>query len=347
MRGAISSRTDENRMKDAEHIGVVTGLSDLVNFLGALRFRTKERIAGDSKIVAALFGHIESLPARLQAEFDWIVEKAFPYVNIVKIPPGCLQGNRFRPDGMPRLSFPRSAGRRIVYGNGVHKRFHQEFFSYLEPDEFVFFDNGLSSYADHPSDIETEFAAHDIPFPSLACYSLSPPLPAPEYLSSIRSHYLGRQDYVAIYDALRAVVCETPETGWLPSHVVIGTSLFRTKRITWEEERSIYMKLIRRLQDAQDGGILYKAHPRASDRPLITKADGIDVLDSSVPVEVFVKPGSKGAVYSISSTALFTLNKYFGWTAHRIETPAARTVLNQSPHLRLVESILPTMREEM
>ncbi len=326
-------------MEDFEHIGVVSGLLDLVNFLAACRVWSRERVPSKPKITAILFGHEASLPERLRSEFEFTIRRAFPYVDLEIIPPSCLNGNRFDESDASIGIDLKSASRRIVYGNAIHKKLHREFFKYLNPDEFVFFDNGLSSYADHPTDVATEFVKLDIPFPSLACYSLAPPLPIPDYLKSISNYDLTHNDFSSLFECLRRVDAQALPHDCLPSRVVIGTSLFRTKRIRWEEERAIYLKLFAKLREEEDSRILFKAHPRASNRPLIGPGDGVDVVDNSIPVEAFAKPDEKGVVYSISSTSLLTMEKYFGWRAYRIETEATRALLADSPHLSKVKEV--------
>lgn len=338
---AVFSRPTRNCLEDNEHIGVVTGLSDLVSFLAACRIRSEASAARLNKITAVLFGQKASLPERLQFEFDHALKNAFPFLTSAKVSPDCLKGSSFDQRGVPPALRTKSSSHRIVYGNLIHKRLYQEFFSSLMPDEFIFFDNGLSSYADHKSDIKKEFAALDLPFPSVACYSLCPPLPVPEYLGTIPQRSLTREEYTEFFDQLRLLASDWAPDRWLPPHVIIGTSLFRTNRISWEEERSIYLRLIDKLQDEEDSIILFKAHPRASSRPLITEDDGVDVLDSSLPVEAFVNPRTTGVVYSISSTSLLTMEKFFGWTAYRLETEMTQKLLADSPHLSKVNSIEP------
>ena len=325
------------------HIGVVTGLPDLLNFIAALRKKAGLAPVAEANATALLFGGAGSLPQALITEFGVTIRRAFPALKAPRIPTDCVQAGRFNPDALPDLDLRRQAGeRRIVYGNAIHKRFHQELYAYLQPDEFVFFDNGLSSYAEHSADIESDFAARGLPFPSLACYSLSPPLNVPRYLAGIPGCSLGMEDYEDAFVALRRL-----DSGWgapgRPLHVIMGTSLFRTQKISWDEERATYLHLISQLKSTRPGEtILYKAHPRACARPLITKGDGVDVVESTLPAEPFVTPGCNGAVYSITSTALFSFARLFSWKAHRIETPATRRLLDASPHLRMIDLISPT-----
>lgn len=322
-----------------EHIGVVTGLSDLIAFLAAVRARTQASAATMSNVKAVLFGGQGSLPEPLRIEFVKTVETAFPFVTAFTTRTPCVHAGEFSIGSVSADLPKKGTAFRVVYGNGIHKKPHQQFFSYLEPDEFVFFDNGLSSYASHPVDIKHEFTARNIPCPSLACYSLSSFLPIPSYLSSIPPYELSYAEYTEFFGRLRALEKSYSKEKWLPSNVIIGTSLFRTKRISWEMERSIYLSIIDRLKKSYNGDILFKCHPRSGVRLLITKEDGVTLFDSTLPAEAFVRPGSRGAIYSISSTSLLTFKKFFGWDAWRLENKATRQLLEGSPHLSMVNFV--------
>lgn len=128
---------------------------------------------------------------------------------------------------------------------------------------------------------------------------------------------------------------QKPTGGSLPTNVILGTSLFRTNRITWEDERELYLDLISTIQQKSNTRILFKTHPRAVAHPLITLNDGIEVLDTVAPVEAFAEFNTEGFAYSISSTSLFTLQKYYGFTPFRIDSPAVRKVAERMQHLDL------------
>lgn len=331
----------------AEHIGVATGLADLANFLAAHKRRAAERGTEEGPIRIVLFGAKSSLPAGLQSEFTEVAVATFPELDVIVIPSQYVTRRGFDGEAFAHPYLRKTSARRIVYGNAIHQPLHRSLYAYLKPDEFVFFDNGLSSYSEHDADIAGDFAAIGAPFPSMACLSLVPALHAPGYLSSIPQVALGYDDYADIYARLRAAAPGLPSGGWLPGHVILGTSLFRTKRIEWGEERSIYLRLIKALKARTDERVAFKAHPRASDRPLITSDDGVEVLDTGLPVEALVRPGSKGCAYSISSTSLFTLKEYFGWSSFRMETAASRAVIDASPHLGMVNVFPPTPIDEI
>lgn len=318
-----------------EHVGVVSGLADLANFLAAQR-----RCAGNDgeRIRIVLFGQGGSLPKQLRSEFDKVVAAAFPGYTQTTIPSELVGRERFDDARAGGLGLEKT-GRRIVYGNQIHKPFHLSFYRYLEPDEFVFFDNGLSSYWPHETDIRADFAAYGLAFPTRAYLSLHPPLPIPGYLADAPPATLARADYDDAYRAMKARARQKPRDNVLPAHLIIGTSLFRTNHIAWEEERALYMDLVAALRRRSDQPILFKTHPRAVARPLVTAADGVDVLDTIVPIEAFAHPKSNGFAYSIASTSLITLQKYYGFTPYRLDSPAVRRVAERMRHLDLTRNV--------
>ncbi len=322
-----------------EHIGVVTGLPDLANFLAAANRYAPERDNAPRHLKSVLFGAKKSLPDKLQTEFVQIAKKAFPAIELFDAPIERISKRVFDGEG---YEFPQGEKgvQRIVYGNALQKAFHISYYALLRPDEFVFFDNGLSSYWQHDINVTQVFQDHGLQPPAAAYLTLSPPLPPPPYLNSVKQFSLQADDYAPIFAAMRSAVSHPPVSGWLPQHVLIGTSLFRTNRISWEEERHAYLQIIIRLQQQGVSRILFKAHPRASERPLVTASDGVEILETPAPVEAFVKPGATGAAYSISSTSLFSLTSMFGWRCERIATPAANKVIDSLPHLGLARSIL-------
>tara|TARA_R110000868_G_scaffold43693_6_gene146731 strand:- start:5698 stop:6681 length:984 start_codon:yes stop_codon:yes gene_type:complete len=318
-----------------EHIGIVTGLADLVNFVGAACCRTGRTFDNLPPLKTILFGRDISLPMDLKAQFRQTLQDGFP--NIELISNDRDEDWRVSEEGFSAP--PRKMVQRIVYGNSIHKPPHLDFYASLTPDEFVFIDNGLSSYAEHHFNCRAEFARRGLPNPNLACLSLGASLPVPAYLSDFTATNLTLHELGPVYRQIRGSAAGHPTSGGLPAIVLIGTSLYRTKRITWEQERDIYLAAIKSFHAEGIRDILFKSHPRASDRPLLTADDNIEVFDSSLPVEAFADPSASGVAYSISSTSLFTLRDYFGWQTYRLETPAARALLDRSPHLGLVSHV--------
>lgn len=227
----------------------------------------------------------------------------------------------------------------LVYGNSIHKPEFLEFYAFLAPDEFIFFDNGLSSYWSHDTDPIHDFPRHGIPRPAHAYLALHPPLPLPTYLERIPQTELTASDFAHPFKRMADASLEKPKHGHLPEHVILGTSLFRTNRISWDDERRLYLDLIAAIRQKSNSSILFKGHPRSSDRPLISRSDGVDVLETIVPIEAFAQIGGGGIAYSASSTSLFTLQKHYGFTARRLDSPAIQHVAGRMPHLDLVNQI--------
>lgn len=321
---------------EKEYLGVVTGLSDLINFLAALQKHTRQSVDKISSVKAILFGQAISLPQALQNEFFDVAARAFPFLKTLMAPLERVSADGFDADGYAPPPHFEKNGPRTVFANGVHKPFHQSFLTYLSPDEVCFFDNGLSSYAPHAANVEAHFTARGLPAIHKAYLTLHPPLPIPPYLSSAKASSLPLDVFVDIYATIRSAA---PEINWLPEHVILGTSLFRTKRISWDDERETYLRLIDHIRTKHDSEILFKAHPRALDRPLITDTDGVIVMENSAPVEAFARHGLPGTAYSISSTALITLPAQFGWTSYRLKTEKTEALLDKSPHLSMVRFV--------
>lgn len=316
-----------------EHVGVVSGLPDLANFLASVKRHTADTTAA-SAIRVILFGHDVSLPDPLRQEFDYIARTAFPRHDVGQIPSNLIRGNTFHSDQADSSRFEKN-GYRILYGNSIQKPLFLDLYGFLQPDEFVFFDNGLSSYWPHDTDIQETFAYYNVPLPVRSYLSLHPPLPLPRYLADVPSTNLKVSDFDATYRRMADAAYQKPTGGSLPSNVILGTSLFRTNRISWEDERNLYLDLISTLHRESNSPILFKTHPRAVAQPLIGTDDGVEVLNTIAPVEAFAEVNPDGFAYSISSTSLFTLQKYYQFTPFRLDSPAVRKVAERMRHLDL------------
>lgn len=319
-------------MANREHRGVVTGLADLVSFLVVARQQITALPNERHSIVATLFGPSGSLPKELQSEFLSITQSAFPNIVASVHDPVSADAGEFPINLTARGA---NISSRTVYGNLIHKPLFQKYFATLRPDAFVFFDNGLSSYWEHDADIGADFSALDLPFPALASLPLSPPLAIPTYLSAIPSWRPTRDHFHEAFTTMRQVAPAKVSPG--VSIIVLGSSIFRTNVLRWEEERDLYRRLIEQLRGR--GPILFKAHPRAAARPLITEADGVDVLETTMPIEALIEPGHVGAVFGMASTALLTMPKFLGWRAYRLDTPETHRSAVKLPHQRLMDIV--------
>ncbi|WP_425410245.1 polysialyltransferase family glycosyltransferase [Hyphococcus sp.] len=323
-----------------EHIGIVTGLSDFANFLAAYNLTTRNTNREGDILKAVLFGRPKSLPSGMQKEFLEVVCSAFPFIDSFILPPETVLKNRIDFDNATRSRLEKTPAKRIVYGNALHKPFHQYLYTFLKPDEFIFFDNGLSSYWDQPLDIHETFPEIGIPIPACACLGLAPPLQPPNYLKGLTQKSLSLNDFDMAFAGLRSAG-KSPRGGWLTETVIFGTSIFRTGHLSWEEERGVYLRLIETLKRRGENNIVFKAHPRATEKPIIFESDGVDVLENSIPVEAFVKPGAAGTAYGIASTSLITFERYFGWKSYRIDAPETRRAVEKKPHRGLAARIEP------
>ncbi len=323
-----------------EHVGIVTGLADFANFLAAVTAAGKRDHGDGDSIKAVLFGLPVSLPTGLQKEFMSVIEAGFPEVEPYIFPPELVSNDRIDFNDAATARLQKTSKKRIVYGNALPKSFHQLLYAHLKADEFIFFDNGLSSYWDQQFDTAVKFPKLGIPVPSIACLSLSPPLNAPDYLNGIPIKELSFSDYDDAYANFRKAAAMSGN-GWLPEHVILGTSIYRTGHLSWNEERSVYLRLIEAVKKRGGEDILFKSHPRATERPLIFESDGVSVMESSLPIEAFAKPDSKGTAYGIASTSLISFERYFGWKSFRIDATETRRAVKKKPHRGLAAAIEP------
>ena len=119
-----------------------------------------------------------------------------------------------------------------------------------------------------------------------------------------------------------------------PARLILGTAFYRTPAINYEDEQAVYRSLAAELGRRGDAPILYKEHPRATRPPLLTPEDGVEVVQSRMPVEIWAEARTILEAYSISSTALLSLRRFYGartWTVGaEIAFPAAMR------HIRLM-----------
>jgi hypothetical protein len=275
----------------------------------------------------ALFGETLSVSEELHDDFQHVSRTAFPALEVFRVNPDAIEAAIVPPkkDGV----------RRIVYGTLIHHKRPRTFFARLMPDDFVFFDNGMSSYWEH-GDISDEFRKKRLPLPSLAALALAPPLPIPSYLAAYPLWRVTYEDLADIFASLQRAVGV-----WVPDGdpgIVLGTSMFRTGAVTWEEERELYLRVIDRAR-AQHTSVVFKGHPRAAHRPLIGEEDGVAIIETTAPIEALVQQGNTGCVYGMASTALFSMPKFFGWRAYRIEALASRRAAAERIHRRLADDL--------
>jgi len=214
-----------------------------------------------------------------------------------------------------------------IFTNSLEKGFIAGAMKLFPDARVAVYDNGLVSHLDMP--IYTgewrirrrragPIAQESMSRVEIAYFSLLEHLPVPAQLA-------GKEVRGISAEALRLATQEAHDN-WadlvprLPSdytEILIGTSFYKTERISFEEERNAYLGVVERLSE-RGRKVAYKEHPRATERPLLTTADNVMVIDSSIPVEVICQDNPFLDAYSISSSSLFTLNKMMGTRMHAI-----------------------------
>lgn len=216
------------------------------------------------------------------------------------------------------------------------------------PDaRIVLYDNGLASHLNRPvcPGPPNPKTSGQVPEALLSrvhvsFFSLIGELPVPDYLTNVRCVEIDR---TWLLGAAKAAFENAPEAFSAecdsPCVLVLGTSFYRTRQISFEDERFSYVSLLRQLRQRGVSSIIYKEHPRANREPLLGPSDGVQRLESRMPAEIWPLATRFEATYSIASTALLTIRKLFGIPGFAIgrELPLAKTLAQ----VRLVHAATP------
>ena len=218
------------------------------------------------------------------------------------------------------------------------------------PDaRIILFDNGLASHLDRPvyPGPPNPMRSGQVPEDLLSrvhmlFFSLLGELPVPNYLANVPR---GEFHRTWLLKAAKTAFARAPEafaTECLsPSELILGTSFYRTRLISYEDERFVYVSLLRQLRQRGASSVIYKEHPRANREPLIRPSDGVQWMESRMPVEIWPLAVEITAGYSISSTALLTMRKLYDIPGYAIgrELPIAKTL----PQVQLAHAATPTL----
>lgn len=187
------------------------------------------------------------------------------------------------------------------------------------------FDNGLASHLDRPVVDNPTISRSEVPRPHLdrvvrAWLTLADQLPIPAHLAHTP---LARVPGEKLHQVARAALVrmrpeDAPEPDQRPARLILGTAFYRSGAMAYDDERRLYRELVAHLKGSGDEPILYKEHPRASLEPLLSARDGIEVVASRMPVEVWAEARPIIESYSISSTALLTLQRFYGCRSRTI-----------------------------
>ncbi len=314
---------------------VVSGLADLVTALAVLRERGVSLNAVAQRASVALYGGALSLPEAMVREFVEVCGVAFPglKVEVWRFADAAGEEAILRDVDVAEARFTR----RVVVGNLLHSPAHRRLYAAMNPRHFVFYDNGLSSYADYKLSLEEELADWRRA-PNFDAYlTHGDALGVPSYLGAAPPETLSVESFRTVYEHLQAACVDRAAMLDGESLLILGTSFYRTKLISLEDERDLHQRLIADVRRRFSGRVVYKPHPRC-DEELLGPGDAVEVLRSSMPVEALVAaPG--GHAFSFSSTALLTLQDHCGWRAHRAAHPLMDKVFANRRQLQKIYAI--------
>ncbi|MAN45849.1 MAG: hypothetical protein CMF04_06520 [Hyphomonas sp.] len=233
------------------------------------------------------------------------------------------------------------SGSGLVVANQLQSPRQRELITALQPREFIFYDNGLSSYVDHKVDMERwiETLPNCQRFAAYLSYANEFGIPA----------YLHAFDTASLAPSVLArsaqLVCNAflTEKDLLPAGaaVILGTSFDRTNILSASEEQALHQHLAKLVRERHEGPIFFKPHPRAGD-VYLTEADDVSPLSTELPIEAYVS-SADGTAYSFSSTALFSLPAMFGWKAHRVQHELMDKVFTSRPQLAKMKILQPSI----
>lgn len=312
-------------------LALVCGLAEMLT-VAAIRDATPT----DGPITLCLYGKPRSMPDDLRRQS---LEDAYlfgPWAQIVDAvgaePFEALSG--LRPDS--------------ILTHSLSGPFELAVFDLFPHAAITVFDNGLASHVDRPV---TDDPARDrlavapgaLARVERAWLTLMDVLPLPAHLNAIPVSAVPIVQFrgVAQTALARMSPSERP-LGGLPARLILGTAFYRIGAISWEDERELYRSLAQQLRAESDTPILYKEHPRANREPLLSGADGVEVVQSRMPVEVWAEARPIIEAYSMSSTALLTLARLYGCHTRTVGTEVVMP--KRLSHIQLLRDAVPAWR---
>jgi len=314
----------------AGQIIVVSGLPDLVTAIAALQQYGISLDELRSRALVLLLGDQISLPDDLCASFSRVAPQAFGFQH--------LGVHRWQ-DGQPALDLIVApfVGAELAAANHLQAKPHRDFLTRIQPRQFVFFDNGLSSYADHRFDMPRWLDGMPLDKSATAYLTHLHRFGVPAYLAGLRCESIPAPLLRTAAEAIGLTCLDPAERLGAGDAVILGTSFSRSRLISVEDERAAHALLWREVSRRHPGRICFKAHPRAI-VPMFEDPTIVRELDKALPLEAFVSEGG-GAAYSFSSTCLFTLEDQFGWASYRASHPALDMVLDARMQLAKMDTM--------
>lgn len=313
---------------------IVSGLPDLVTALAALRRHGVCDAELRRRGYVLLLGHQGSLSDELCSVVRRVTRHAYGIERI---------GLHRWENGAGALPEAIAAAgvAPLVAGNHLQALSHREAIAAFGPEEFLFFDNGLSSYADHRVPVAEWLAAIPTCKRAVAYLTHRTRFGAPAYLSPFEVMDLPAADLREAAAPIRTACIPADAQLGDRAAIIIGTSFCRMGLVSPDDERAAHLRLLQEVRARHNGPIHFKAHPRAS-VALLSESDGVAVMDAHLPVEAFIS-GPGGAAYSFTSTCLFTLEDQFAWRTFRASHPAMDVVLEARMQLAKMASMQVTL----
>ncbi len=317
---------------------LASGLADLATAIAALTVHGAWPRSDPSRISVILVGHRVSLPDNLANSFRKAAAQSFNFSDIEVF--------RWGEDQAELEAFSKSrSGADVVVANQLQDPRQRALVAALRPRQFIFYDNGLSSYSEHDVDL-VSWAGELVNCRHFFAYlSYSDVFGDPAYLRPFQTTSLSPSALsMSMAEVRKGCV---PLTDQLPEGavVILGTSFDRTNIISASDELRIHQELLAVIGERHGGPIYFKPHPRAN-QTYLGEADGVIPLSAELPVEAFVS-SSDGTAYSFSSTALFSLPEMFGWDAYRVQHPLMERVFDARPQLAKIKVLAPSLVLEM
>ena len=328
---------------------LVTSLTELMTVSAVLRERG-EKPAGP----AILHGQSTALPPSLcdAVERDAGLFGDWTSVHVLKAEEGVRprQAGEHLADQIKAIVGANEVSR--IFLHALHKPIERRIVAAFPDAAIHLFDNGLSSHVAHPvlAPKPGRTKARWIDRAQLrrvveSWYTVRRDLAAPEH---IPPHLVRDLSSISLMDAAGPAVehIGRANSGSPKRDVIIGTAFYRTGRIEFDAERQAHLDLVAELKAAGGPKPWFKPHPRTADQPVLTEADGVDIIDSHLPLEAWAAARPVGRAFSLSSTALLTLRRLFGVEAWRFGVKAMAPVTKGLPHIRLIEAATPEWRGE-
>lgn len=259
---------------------LASGIADLTTAVAALMNNGAWADLASRDVTAVIIGQGVSLPDNLIGAFRRAAETAYGLQHIYAFRWG-------EDDDSIRKFAEAESGCGMVVANQLQSSRQRELVTALKPREFMFYDNGLSSYVDHKIDMAGWFETLSDCQRFEAHLSYADEFGVPAYLHSFDAAPLAPSTLARSMLCVREA-CLT-ERELLPSGavVVLGTSFDRTNIVSASKERTLHQQMVKCVRARHEGPIFFKPHPRAGD-VYLTEVGGVFSLSTELAIEADV-----------------------------------------------------------